>query len=420
MENNEIKLIQDLLSSTIHVNAAILDQNMGSILKYFRQIYADAFIANVPSGSPLGRLFDAMSPGVIYGISDPFHLYYTALLLPEEEHRLLLLGPCLLEEPTLAFVARMLEKNKLDPGRAESARQFFLLWPVLSQSQLHTVARIVGSYLYGGATLDQRYFQAWENQPSPLEFTDNTDLLLKMRALEEWYAQENALAEAVSKGDRQRAFDIFAGLSLAVKRRQYTPDPLRNAKNNCLAFDERLMRAAERSGVHPVHLESASHLFRCQIELAEDQKSLRTIAQSILRTYILLVQQAVEPTCTGKVRDAVNLIHMDISAPLSVKELAAMLDIHPDYLSRTFKQQMGVSLTEYINRNRIIRSTYLLNETSSSIRDIALSVGYEDINYFSRMFRRYTNVSPTQYRKIACGQSRDEVDLKPKIGQRLK
>lgn len=420
MKNNEYDLIKNLISSTMHIGITILERNRETLLSHFRQIYADVFNIDMPGNSPLGRLFAAMTPSVIYGINDQFHLYYTAMLLPEEDRQIMLLGPCLLEEPTLAFVSQVLEKNKLNSVRVESIRQFFLQWPVLSQSQLHTVARIVGSYLYGGITLDQRYFQAWENPPTPLEFTDNADLLLEMRALEEWHAQENALAEAVRKGKRKEAFDIFANLPLAAKRRQYTPNPLRNAKNNCLAFDERLLRAAERGGVHPIHLESASRLFRSQIELAENQESLRTIAQNILRTYILLVQQAAEPACTGKVRDAVNLIHMDISSPLSVKQLANMLDIHPDYLSRAFKQQMGVSLTEYINRSRIIRSTYLLSETSYSIRDIALYVGYEDINYFSRMFRRYANVSPTQYRKIACGQSRDEINIKPKVGQRLK
>ena len=64
---------------------------------------------------------------------------------------------------------------------------------------------------------------------------------------------------------------------------------------------------------------------------------------------------------------------------------------------------MGLSLSEYINKQRIIRAVQYLDETDLPIRDIALYVGYEDIAYFSRVFKHYVNRTPRDYRKIVRG-----------------
>ena len=54
----------------------------------------------------------------------------------------------------------------------------------------------------------------------------------------------------------------------------------------------------------------------------------------------------------------------------------------------------------YINRTRIEKSATLLKNTNESITNIAIKVGFNDVNYYSRTFKKFMNMSPTQYRNI--------------------
>ena len=70
------------------------------------------------------------------------------------------------------------------------------------------------------------------------------------------------------------------------------------------------------------------------------------------------------------------------------------------YFCRFFKNATGQSPVNYINRTRIEKAAVLLRETNENITNIAIKVGYDDINYFSRTFKKFMNVSPSEYRKI--------------------
>ena len=68
------------------------------------------------------------------------------------------------------------------------------------------------------------------------------------------------------------------------------------------------------------------------------------------------------------------------------------------YLSRRFKQEVGVTLTEYVNQKRIERAEALLKVTELPVSEVAAAVGILDGNYFSRLFRKQTGMSPSKYR----------------------
>ena len=77
--------------------------------------------------------------------------------------------------------------------------------------------------------------------------------------------------------------------------------------------------------------------------------------------------------------------------------LAAKYRIHPGYLSRLFKQEMGETLSEYLFRIKIERAAQLLKERRNKIGEIAGMVGYSSSSYFSVMFKKYTGYSPREY-----------------------
>lgn len=79
------------------------------------------------------------------------------------------------------------------------------------------------------------------------------------------------------------------------------------------------------------------------------------------------------------------------------ESIAAKYRLHPGYLSRLFKQEMGETLSEYLLRTKVERAAQLLKEDRHKIGEIAGLVGYSTSSYFSVMFKKYTGCSPREY-----------------------
>ena len=101
------------------------------------------------------------------------------------------------------------------------------------------------------------------------------------------------------------------------------------------------------------------------------------------------------------IKEAVGFINENYKEKISLRSIAKNLHISPSYLSMLFKQETGVTITEYVNIVRIGKSRQLLAETSMSILDIAAMSGFEDQSYFSKIFKRISEVTPKEYRSIA-------------------
>ena len=74
------------------------------------------------------------------------------------------------------------------------------------------------------------------------------------------------------------------------------------------------------------------------------------------------------------------------------------MHLNPSYFSTIFKQSCGSSFKEYLNYIRIEESKHLLTETNYSIIDIAVAVGFEDQSYFTKVFKKFTGLTPKRFR----------------------
>ncbi len=98
------------------------------------------------------------------------------------------------------------------------------------------------------------------------------------------------------------------------------------------------------------------------------------------------------------VKKAIQFISQNFATPLSLDDVAGHVHLNPAYFSTVFKQSTGSSFKEYLNMVRIEESKRLLSNTNYSVIDIAIATGFEDQSYFSKVFKKYTGLTPKQYR----------------------
>jgi transcriptional regulator GlxA family with amidase domain len=86
-------------------------------------------------------------------------------------------------------------------------------------------------------------------------------------------------------------------------------------------------------------------------------------------------------------------------ASLNVQELARRVGCSADYLSNLFHREVGVTLTAWLNGQRVERAKQLLRDSSMNVSEIAWATGYRDPGYLARRFRAATGRSPREYRR---------------------
>lgn len=94
---------------------------------------------------------------------------------------------------------------------------------------------------------------------------------------------------------------------------------------------------------------------------------------------------------------ALQCIGERYAEPLQLADAADAASVSAAYLSRLFSERLGTSFVEYLTELRVEEAERLIRQTRLSIKQIALSVGYQDPNYFGKVFRKATGMPPTMY-----------------------
>ena len=103
---------------------------------------------------------------------------------------------------------------------------------------------------------------------------------------------------------------------------------------------------------------------------------------------------------------AASFIHYNYRT-IEVKDVVRFIGFSRGYLATAFKRVYGISVQEYLLRVRMQKAKELLKATELQIQEIGERVGYEDQLNFSRIFRKYEGISPSEYRRRANGTETD-------------
>jgi two-component system response regulator YesN len=98
------------------------------------------------------------------------------------------------------------------------------------------------------------------------------------------------------------------------------------------------------------------------------------------------------------IRQVHELVSEKLDQDISVKMIAEHVYLHPVYLSKIFKLETGESLGDYIIRKRMEKAAFLLKNTNLKIYEITSQLGYQNPQYFTKIFKRLYGLTPQEFR----------------------
>lgn len=159
-----------------------------------------------------------------------------------------------------------------------------------------------------------------------------------------------------------------------------------------------LSRAAVEGGANTEVALEISNNFLQELNSTRNQEDLCLKLQKTVEFFIESMFVQSTPKNTEVMKNAIQYITQNYNRPLTLEETAGHVHLNPSYFSTIFKQSCGSSFKEYLNYIRIEESKHLLTETNYSIIDIAVAVGFEDQSYFTKVFKKFTGLTPKCFR----------------------
>lgn len=210
------------------------------------------------------------------------------------------------------------------------------------------------------------------------------------------YEKEKLLLTKVKAGDKQASSAILNDLLGYVFFSEGSS--LEVIKSRAIELCSLLSRSAMEGGAGTNQILKINNEFLKNIEKIKTIDSLCYTLQESLDTYIECMFSQIPGKNSDTVRKAMKYISEHFAEPITLEDVASYVHLNPSYFSSSFKQACGSSFKEYLNMVRIEESKRLLANTDYSLISIAISTGFEDQSYFSKVFKKHTGITPKQYR----------------------
>lgn len=315
-----------------------------------------------------------------------------------QQYGVVIAGPFLLEEPDAAMTRPLQQKHRLSGHAPERLAACAQKIPVISPVHATQISNLL-SYLVGGYLRGTREM---------------------MRAGSERLLQQSRISEALQNYKNltpaaQKSYPIQLENTLLARTRRADTTGARLALNDLLGF-LLLYESYEIDKLKIRVIELCALLSRAAIERDGDAERILDLNEKLIREinetgdfneicYILsdnidvFTEQFIESDQHhSAITHAIRYLSVHYSEPVTLAGAARSAGVHPSYLSSLFRKVTGLTFKDYLNQIRIEHALELLKNTDYPIMEIAISCGFNDQSYFTKVFKKQTGMTPRQFR----------------------
>lgn len=214
-----------------------------------------------------------------------------------------------------------------------------------------------------------------------------------------WMA-EQAMLQMVRTGDLNYKSALSASMLISSGVPVQGRDPLRQAKTSVTVFTSIVCRAAIEGGLSPEEAYSLGDFYIQSVERAREYSDVASIPALMYDDFVRRVHKCrTNPQLSAQVQKCCDYIEMHLEQKILAKDLAALVGYTEYYLTHKFKEETGLSVSDYVKFAKVERAKVLLHSTALSVQEISDQLCFGTRNYFSRVFSEVAGCTPMQYRE---------------------
>jgi two-component system response regulator YesN len=307
-------------------------------------------------------------------------------------------GKCLWE-PVTQILIRDVEKrlNGIRVNRKKLTAAMREL-PFIQGRKINEAAQFLFDLLYEVAAFDPRVIR-FRRERSEQQSQIGEFIQERKKLGTEWHyplESERELMGKVKIGDRTGAKEILNSILGTILFK--TIGELGILKARLLELLSILSRSAVEGGVNINVMLEKNLTYVNKVMQINNQEDLCAWISTALNEFIELVYSSQDARKVSQIRPAINYIDANYNKPITLADVAKASHLSISRLAHIFKEQMGITIIDYLTSVRIERAKQLLLATDQNCTEICFQVGYNNQSYFTRTFKGLVGMTPRQFR----------------------
>jgi two-component system response regulator YesN len=307
-------------------------------------------------------------------------------------------GKCLWEQISPALIDDIKKRLKNLDIKNEKMVDTLKELPVITGRKIHDAAKFLFDLLYEVSDLDPRVIR-WRQERTHQQSQIGEFMQEQKKLGTDWrypLESERELIGKVKIGDRTGAKEILNSILGTILF--HNPGQLDHLKARMLELLSILSRAAVEGGVDINLLLGKNLDYINKVMKIDNQEDLCVWISIALNEFFDLVYSAQDARKITQIRPAINYIDANYDKQVSLANIARAAHLSVSRLAHVFKEQMNITIIDYLTSVRIERAKQLLLATAQSCTEIFAQVGYNNQSYFTRTFKDLAGMTPRQFR----------------------
>lgn len=314
-----------------------------------------------------------------------------------ESAQLLIIGPMFPYEPTHNQTEKLFKNLKLPFNRKTEITDWFRRLPVMDSKEFRDMLDFMNYTITGSIDEPIRlsYHVPFVSPKLKLEGSDFNfvDTFTK--------ESETLMLSCIENGHYTELESIFDSLLGNIPN--IGPNTIRSLKNAFISSTAIVSRAAVRGGLDYDTALSLSNYYIAKVEKLTLFADIYQLIRTMLIDYTRRTAncQSIQ-TDSATVAAICRYVHANLSEKITAKQISEKLHLNPAYISRHFKENTGTNLSDYICMQKIKEAQFLLETTELPLSAITQKLAFSSQQYFQTTFKKYTGMTPLEYRHSCC------------------
>lgn len=393
-----LSLFSSLLRNLLHANVMYTCQDQQALPDFEEKYCFHPSLQPLFTAQALTFLMESMQENTFYEIIDTLQV---CLLFFRFAGQTFFVGPYTKKEFEERKMQILLAENQIPASYCLSLKLYYSAFPLLGTFHIqNTISACINAFSGMSCEFSYRLLHGFQEELNTQNMFDAASI--DYNELYSRYDAENNFLKMIETGNTENVMTSFYELNTPTNptEQRFEAAIYQNPVVSLSIIRALARKAAERGGASVIEVDKITQ--RAVQKMASSQSLNEHINFTCTMLYELTEavrrHQTLFGSFTPPIRKVLEYLQLNYSQEISLAYLADMVHASPSHLSKTFRQEVGSTITRHISKLRCGKAAQLLCDTTLSVSEISSYVGYPDNNYFVKVFKKQYGMTPTAFR----------------------